>query len=84
MVRSAALELDIRGFAADDGIYETDSFIDNAVMSGRSTVVIIHGKGTGILKNAIRNHLKHHPNVKSFRKGLYGEGEDGVTVVELK
>lgn len=84
MVRSAALELDIRGFAADDGIYETDSFIDNAVMSGRGTVVIIHGKGTGILKNAIRNHLKHHPNVKSFRKGLYGEGEDGVTVVELK
>lgn len=84
MVRKAEMELDIRGYASDEGIYEMDSFIDNAVMSGRGTVVIIHGKGTGVLKNAVRAHLKHHPSVKSFRKGLYGEGEDGVTVVELK
>lgn len=84
MTRKAQSELDIRGFASDDGIYETDNFLDDAVMSGLTIVTIIHGKGTGVLKNAIRNHLKHHPHVKSFRKGVYGEGEDGVTVVELK
>ena len=84
MTRKAQSELDIRGFASDDGIYETDNFLDDAVMSGLSIVTIIHGKGTGVLKNAIRNHLKRNPHVKSFRKGVYGEGEDGVTVVELK
>jgi DNA mismatch repair protein MutS2 len=84
MTRKASTELDIRGYAADDGVYAVDSFIDDAVMSGVGVVTIIHGKGTGILKNAIRAHLKHHPSVKSSRKGLYGEGEDGVTVVELK
>lgn len=84
MTRRAQSELDIRGYASDDGIYEVDSFLDEAVMSGLSIVTIIHGKGTGVLKNAVRNHLKHHPHVKSARKGIYGEGEDGVTVVELK
>lgn len=84
MTRRPQLELDIRGYAADDGIYEVDSFLDNAVMSGVGSVTIIHGKGTGVLKNAVRNHLRHHPHVASSRKGLYGEGEDGVTVVELK
>ena len=84
MTRKISTELDIRGYAADDGIYAVDSFIDDAVMSGVGIVTIIHGKGTGVLKNAIRSHLKHHPSVKSSRKGLYGEGEDGVTVVELK
>lgn len=84
MTRRVQSELDIRGYASDDGIYEVDSFLDDAVMSGLSVVTIIHGKGTGVLKNAVRNHLKHHPHVKSSRKGLYGEGEDGVTVVELK
>lgn len=84
MTRKVQSELDIRGYAADDGVYEVDNFLDGAVLSGVSMVYIIHGKGTGVLKNAVRNHLKHHPHVKSFRKGLYGEGEDGVTVVELK
>lgn len=84
MTRRAQSELDIRGYASDDGIYEVDNFLDDAVMSGLSVVTIIHGKGTGVLKNAVRNHLKHHPHVKSSRKGVYGEGEDGVTVIELK
>ncbi|MGN1133420.1 MAG: Smr/MutS family protein, partial [Oscillospiraceae bacterium] len=84
MTRKAQSELDIRGYAADDGVYEVDDFLDDAVMSGLSIVTIIHGKGTGILKDAVRRHLKNHPHVKSFRKGVYGEGEDGVTVVELK
>lgn len=84
MTRRPQLELDIRGYASDDGVYEVDNFLDQAVMSGASVVTIIHGKGTGVLKNSIRNHLKRHPHVANFRKGLYGEGEDGVTIVELK
>ena len=47
-------------------------------------ITIIHGKGTGVLKNAIREHLRHHKQVKSCRRGIYGEGEDGVTIAELK
>lgn len=84
MTRRPEMELDIRGYASDEGIYEVDRFIDNAVMSGISTVTIIHGKGTGVLKNAVRAHLKKHPSVKSSRRGAFGEGEDGVTIVELK
>lgn len=84
MTRRPQLELDIRGYASDDGIYELDNFLDQAVLSGAGVVTIIHGKGTGVLKNSVRNHLKRHHHVASFRKGLYGEGEDGVTIVELK
>lgn len=82
--REVKMELDIRGYAVDDGLYELDSFIDNAVMSGIGVITIIHGKGTGVLKNAVRAHLKRHKQVQSFRRGLYGEGEDGVTIAELK
>lgn len=82
--RRAEIELDIRGFTVDEGLYELDSFIDRAIMSGNKTATIIHGKGTGALKTAVRNHLKKHPSVESLRKGVYGEGEDGVTVIELK
>ena len=84
MTRRFSTELDIRGYASDEGIHEMDSFIDNCVMSGISMVTVIHGIGTGVLKNAVRNHLRRHPSVKSFRPGVYGEGEDGVTVIELK
>ena len=78
------MELVIRGCACDDGIYQLDSFLDSAVMSNISTVTIIHGKGTGLLRKAVHKRLKEHPSVKSFRLGVYGEGEDGVTIVELK
>ncbi|MCR5022409.1 endonuclease MutS2 [Ruminococcus sp.] len=84
MTRRFSTELDIRGYASDEGIHEMDSFIDNCVMSGISMVTIIHGIGTGVLKNAVRNHLRRHPSVKSYRPGVYGEGEDGVTIIELK
>lgn len=82
--RAVKMELDIRGYACDEGIPEVDMFLDNSVMSGINLVTIIHGKGTGVLKNAVRQHLKNHPLVKTYRKGIYGEGEDGVTIVELK
>lgn len=81
--RKASFELDIRGYAVDEGLYELDRFIDNAILSHIGVITIIHGKGTGVLKNAVRNHLKYHKQVKSSRRGVYGEGEDGVTVAEL-
>ncbi|MCH5193663.1 MAG: endonuclease MutS2 [Oscillospiraceae bacterium] len=84
MERSASMELDIRGHAVDEGIFEVDMFIDNAVLSGVGLITVIHGKGTGVLRQGIQRHLKSHPSVKSFRPGRYGEGEDGVTVIELK
>lgn len=82
--RRGKMELDIRGCACDDGVYQLDSFIDQAVMSNISTICIIHGKGTGLLRAAVHKRLKVHPNIKSFRLGAFGEGEDGVTIAELK
>ncbi len=84
MERSSSMELDIRGYAVDEGIHSVDMFIDNAVLSGIGMITIIHGKGTGILRQGIQKHLKNHPSVKSYRAGVFGEGEDGVTIVELK
>ena len=84
MERRGTMELDIRGKSADEGVYEMEAFIDNAVLSGLNMVTIIHGKGTGILRTAIHQRLKSMKSVKSFRLGLYGEGENGVTIVELK
>lgn len=82
--RKISRELDIRGVTVEEGIMEVDSFIDGCVLSGVDTVTIIHGKGTGALRSAIQAHLKGHKNVKSYRNGVYGEGEMGVTVVEIK
>ncbi len=82
--RRGKMELDIRGCACDDGVYQLDQFVDQAVMSNISMLTIIHGKGTGLLRQAVHRRLKSHPSVKSFRPGVYGEGEDGVTIVELK
>ena len=81
---SAATELDLRGQNADEALMNVDRFIDGAVMSGVGQLTIIHGKGTGVLRSAVQKHLKTHPNVKSFRLGTFGEGESGVTIVELK
>ena len=77
-------ELDIRGMMADEGIAMVDRFLDDAVLAHLTTVTIIHGKGTGALRRAVQQHLKTSKYVKAFRLGRYGEGESGVTVVELK
>lgn len=82
--RKISMDCDIRGCDTIEGVYQMDSFIDNAIMSGLKTITIIHGKGTGVLRKAVHQRLKNHPSVKSFRIGIYGEGEDGVTIVELK
>ena len=82
--RSVSRELDLRGRMADEGLMELDRFLDEAILSGVDVVTVIHGKGTGALRAAVRDHLKHHKAVKAFRPGLFGEGEDGVTIVELK
>ena len=63
---------------------EVDRFLDSCVLTHVGTVTVIHGKGTGALRAAIQQHLKRHPSVRSFRTGVYGEGENGVTIVELK
>ena len=81
---TAALELDIRGCSAEEGIMQLDLYLDNAFTSHLPSVQIIHGKGTGVLRSAVHRHLKANPHVDSYRLGKYGEGEDGVTVVKMK
>ncbi len=81
--REVTGELDIRGMASDEAILELDRYIDNAVLSGLTTIRIIHGKGTGVLRNAVQAHLRSHKCIKTFRIGTFGEGENGVTIAEI-
>ena len=80
----ASPEVDLRGMMTDEAILVLDRFLDSAVMGRLDTVTVIHGKGTGAVRKAVREHLKRSKYVKSFRPGRFGEGEDGVTVVELR
>lgn len=82
--RSASSEIDLRGQSAEEGIMMLDQYIDSCILMGVKTITIIHGKGTGVLRNAIQKHLKNHKAVRTFRLGVYGEGENGVTIAELK
>lgn len=82
--RNVTGEIDIRGMACDEGIMEVDRYIDESLLSGLETVRIIHGKGTGVLRNGIQAHLRRHPNIESFRIGTFGEGENGVTIATIK
>ena len=77
-------EIDVRGQTAIEALGIVDKAIDNAVLSGVGKITIIHGKGTGVRRREINQHLRHHKAVKSQRLGTFGEGEDGVTIVELK
>lgn len=78
------LEINVLGLTVEEALYEVDNFIDKAVLDNLEEIKVIHGVGTGKLKNAIANHLKRHKNVESFRLGKYGEGETGVTIIKLK
>ena len=68
----------------DDGCFVVDKYLDEAVIAGIKSVTIIHGKGTGALRTAVWKFLKSDKRVKNFRAGQYGEGDFGVTVVDLK
>ncbi len=80
----SSTELDIRGETILDSEEKIDLFLDNALLDHLHSVTIIHGKGTGALRAGVHSYLRGHPLVKSFRLGVYGEGDTGITVVELK
>ena len=67
-----------------EGIMVVDRYIDEAILSGIDVVTVIHGKGTGVLRDAVHSHFRKHPNIESFRVGTFGEGENGVTIATLK
>ncbi len=81
---TAATRLDLRGMTVDDCLIELDRFIDSGLRTGLNEFTVVHGKGTGALRTAVTRYLKASPYVKSSRLGVYGEGEDGVTIVTLK
>lgn len=76
-------ELRLRRLTTDEALPKLDAYLNNAFMAGLASVSIIHGKGSGILRRAVHEVLAEHPLVKSFRPGGYGEGDAGVTIVEL-
>jgi DNA mismatch repair protein MutS2 len=82
--RDISMELDVRGETVDEALLRIDKYIDDAVISGLRRIVIIHGKGTGALRDAVRRYLSNHPQVSARMPGGRGEGGDGVTVVAVR
>ena len=82
--KNVKTELNVIGMNIEESIFLVDKFLDEAAIAKLETVRIVHGKGTGILGKGIQKYLKSHPHVKSYRYGTFGEGEMGVTIVELK
>ena len=83
-VRRASDTLHVRGMTVAEMEPELEQFLDSAVMAGLHEVTVVHGKGTGALRAAVGDYLRGHPHVKSYRAGRFGEGEQGVTVIELR
>lgn len=77
-------EIQVIGQTVDEAVFVIDKYLDDCALAGLSPVRIVHGKGTGKLRQGIHTFLKKHPHVKSYRVGTFGEGEMGVTIVELK
>ena len=82
--KTATTEINVIGYNVDEATFVIDKFLDDCALSSIQTARIVHGKGTGALKNGIHTFLRKHPHVASFRLGTFGEGEMGVTVVEIK
>jgi DNA mismatch repair protein MutS2 len=80
---AVSTQLDMRGWRVEDALEELETYLNDAVMSGVGSVRILHGKGTGALRTAVRQHLAKHPLVQSAAPAPQREGGDGVTVVEL-
>lgn len=84
LTASAENRCDLRGMTVDEALLTLDSFLDSMLMANIGEFTVIHGKGTGTLRTAVQKHLKGNKFVKTFRLGVYGEGENGVTIVTLK
>lgn len=84
ITETAKNEVDVRGLNVEEAEIEVDKVIDMAVMRNLNEIRVIHGKGTGALRAGLHQHFRRHPNIRSFRLGVYGEGEMGVTIIELK
>lgn len=82
--QNMSTDIDLRGMMLSEAVDVVDKYLDDASIAGMGEVTLIHGKGTGALRAGLHQHLKHNPHIKSFRIGKLGEGENGVTVVELK
>ena len=82
--KDVSTEINVIGQNVEEACFAIDKYLDNCYLAKLSTCRIVHGKGTGKLREGIHSFLKTHPHVKSYRLGTFGEGEMGVTVVELK
>ena len=83
-ISAPALEVDLRGMDSVEAICVLERFMDESMRGNAHSVRIIHGKGTGVLRAAVHQALKKNKYVKTFRLGVYGEGEDGVTIAEFR
>ena len=81
---SVSTEINLIGMTTDEAVSVLDKYLDDAYLAHLQTVRVVHGRGTGALKNAVHAHLKRQKYVKSFRLGVFGEGDTGVTIVEFK
>ena len=86
MAKSATIstEINLLGMTVDEAVMELDKYLDDAYLAHLNQIRIVHGKGTGALRNGVHKHLKRCKQVKSFRLGEYGEGDAGVTIVDFK